>query len=97
MGPKLLSARSTVLDDALVEDGVNDAGGALAPVVACLLELPLPHAAIAMALKATAVTAASGARRLLRIVTPSDWFTVREESRQCGSRLVKRSYGRMAD
>jgi hypothetical protein len=69
--PKLLLARSTVPDDALVEDGADDAAGALAPVVVCLLELPLPHAAIAVALKTTAVAAASGVRRLLRMVTPS--------------------------
>jgi hypothetical protein len=70
MGPKLLLARSTVPDDTLVKDAA-DAAGALAPVVVCLLELPLPHAAIAIALKASAVAAVSGARRLLRIVTPS--------------------------
>jgi hypothetical protein len=68
MGPKLPLARSTVPDDALVEDGADDAAGALAPVVVCLLELPLPHAATAIALKATAVAAASGARRVLPIV-----------------------------
>jgi hypothetical protein len=70
MGPKLPLARSTVPDDALVEDGAGDAAGAPAPVGVCLLEL-LPHAATAIALKATAVAAASGARRLLRIVAPS--------------------------
>jgi hypothetical protein len=70
MGPKLLVARSTVPDDALVEDGADDAAGALAPVVVCLLELPLPHAAIANAVKASAIAAANGGRRLLRIVTP---------------------------
>src|SRR3954447_12271188 len=97
MGPKLPLARSTVPDDALVEDGADDAGGPLAPVVVCLLELPLPHAATAIALKASAVAAASGARRLLRIVTPSmRWFACREKSRQRGSGLVKRSYGRAA-
>jgi hypothetical protein len=74
MGPKLLLARSTVPDDALVEDGADDAPGTLAPVVVCLLELPLPHAAIAIALKATAVAAASGERRLVRIVTLSIGF-----------------------
>src|SRR4051812_45026727 len=88
MGPKLPLARSTVPDDALVEDGADDAAGPLAPVVVCLLELPLPHAATAIALKATAVAAASGARRLLRIVTPSIGLPVREKSRQRGSRLV---------
>src|SRR3954447_14500 len=44
MGPKLPLARSTVPDDALVEDGADDAAPP-APVVVCLLELPLPHAA----------------------------------------------------
>jgi hypothetical protein len=96
MGPKLPFARSTVPDDALVEDGAGDAAGALAPVVVCLLELLLPHAATAIALKATAVAAASGARRLLRIVTPSLGLPFHEKSRQRGSRLVKRSYGRAA-
>jgi hypothetical protein len=70
MGPKLLVARSTVPADALVEDGADDAGWALAPVVVCWLELPPPHAVMTIAVRASAITAASGARRLLRIVTP---------------------------
>src|SRR3954469_13522331 len=83
MGPKLPLASSTVPDDALVEDGADDAAGALAPVVVCLLEPLLPHAATAIALKATAVAAASGARRLLRIVAPSIGFgPFRAKSRQ---------------
>jgi hypothetical protein len=68
MDPKLPLARSTVPDDALVEDGAGDAAGALPPVVVCLFELPLPQAPMAIALRATAVAAASGARRLLRLL-----------------------------
>jgi hypothetical protein len=81
MGPKLPLARSTVPDDALVEDG---AAGALAPVVAGLLEVLLPHAATAIALKATAVAATSGASRLLAIGTPSFGLPFAEKSRQRG-------------
>jgi hypothetical protein len=43
MGPKPLSPRSTVPEDALVEDRADDAAVALVPAVVCLLELPLPQ------------------------------------------------------